>query len=47
MRRRDAIAALAGGAIVMTLAGSVALAAIPGPGDVYTACMLKNVGRCG
>jgi hypothetical protein len=42
--KRDLIAALIGGAIVMLLAGSVAWAAIPGEGGVYTACMLKNVG---
>jgi hypothetical protein len=30
--------------MVLVLAGSVAWAAIPGDGGVYTACMLKNVG---
>jgi hypothetical protein len=44
MRKRDLIAALAGGAALLALAGSVAWAAIPGDGGVYTACMLKNVG---
>jgi Collagen triple helix repeat (20 copies) len=44
VRRRDLVAALVGGAIVMVLAGGVAWAAIPSDGSVYTACMLKNVG---
>jgi hypothetical protein len=38
MRRRDLIAALVGGTIVMALAGSVAWAAIPGPGGVIQGC---------
>jgi hypothetical protein len=42
--RRDLVAALVGGAVVLVLAGSVAWAAIPGEGGAYTACMLKNVG---
>ena len=44
MRRRDIVAAAAGAAVATVLAGSVAWAAIPGDGGVYTACMLKNVG---
>jgi hypothetical protein len=44
VRRRDLVAALVGGATAIALAGSVAWAAIPGEGNVYTACMLKNVG---
>jgi hypothetical protein len=44
MRRRDLLSALAGAGVVLVLAGSVAWAAIPGEGGVYTACMLKNVG---
>ena len=44
MRRRDLVAALAGAVVVLALAGSVASAAIPGDGGVYTGCMLKNVG---
>jgi hypothetical protein len=44
MKTRDVIAALAGAAVVMVLAGGVAWAAIPAEGAVYTACMLKNVG---
>jgi hypothetical protein len=44
MRRRDAIAAAIGTVVATVLAGSVAWAAIPGDGGVYTACMLKNVG---
>ena len=38
------IAGLMAAAVVTVLAGSVAWAAIPGDGGVYTACMLKNVG---
>ena len=44
MRRRDIVAAAAGAVVATVLAGSVAWAAIPGPGNVYSACMLKNVG---
>jgi hypothetical protein len=44
MKRRDIIAAAAGALVATALAGSVAWAAIPGDGDVYRACMLKNVG---
>lgn len=44
MRRRDVVAAAAGAVVATVLAGSVAWAAIPGDGGVYSACMLKNVG---
>lgn len=44
MRRRDIVAAAAGAVVATVLAGSVAWAAIPGDGGVYTACMLKGVG---
>lgn len=44
MRRRDIVAAAAGAVVITVLAGSVAWAAIPGEGGIYTACMLKNVG---
>ena len=44
MRRRELVAALAGAAVVLVVAGSVAWAAIPGDGGVYTACMLKGKG---
>ena len=44
MNKRDLIAALMGASIVLVMAGSVAWAAIPSEGSVYTACMLKNVG---
>jgi len=44
MKRRDLVAALTGAGVVLALAGSVAWAAIPSGGGVYTACMLKNVG---
>ena len=44
MRKRDLIAAAAGAVAATALAGGVAWAAIPSDGDVYTACMLKNVG---
>jgi hypothetical protein len=44
MKRRDIIAAAAGALVATALAGSVAWAAIPGDGGVYTACVLKNVG---
>jgi hypothetical protein len=38
MRRRDIVAALMGGAVVLVLAGGVAWAAIPGPGGVIQGC---------
>jgi hypothetical protein len=38
MKRRDVIAALAGAAVCMVLAGGVAWAAIPGPGGVIQGC---------
>ena len=44
MKRRDIVAAASGAVVAVALAGSVAWAAIPGDGGVYTACMLKNVG---
>ena len=44
MRKRDLVAAAAGAVAATALAGGVAWAAIPGDGNVYTACMLKNVG---
>lgn len=44
MRRRDIVAAAVGAVMATVLAGSVAWAAIPGDGGVYSACMLKNVG---
>jgi hypothetical protein len=44
MKKRDLIAALTGAAAALALAGSVAWAAIPQDGGVYTACMLKNIG---
>lgn len=44
MTRRNLVAAAAGAVVAAVLAGSVAWAAIPGPGGVYSACMLKNVG---
>src|SRR5262245_35923631 len=38
MSKRDLVAALAGGAIVMVFAGGVAWAAIPGPSGVIQGC---------
>ena len=38
MRRRDLVAAAAGAVVATALAGSVALAAIPGPGGVIQGC---------
>src|SRR4051812_9364857 len=36
--------AVTGGLLIATAAGAVAYATIPGDGNVYRACMLKNVG---
>jgi hypothetical protein len=44
MRGKRVLAAAAGGLLVATTAGAVAYATIPGDGNVYKACMLKNVG---
>jgi hypothetical protein len=44
MRRTYLIAAFLAGAAI-ALAGGVAYATIPGPGNVYSACMLKGVGQ--
>ena len=44
MRSKRVLAAAAGGLLVAATAGAVASATIPGDGNVYKACMLKNVG---
>jgi hypothetical protein len=44
MRRHQLITAAGGGVITVAIAAAVAGATIPGDGNVYTACMLKNVG---
>jgi hypothetical protein len=44
MKRRDLIAAAAGALATTALAGSVAWAAIPGEGNVFSACMRKDTG---
>src|SRR3954454_2017829 len=44
MRRYQLIAAAAGGLLAAAVAAAVAYATIPGDGNVYAACMLKNVG---
>ena len=44
MRRKRLIVAAAGTLLAAAIAGGVAYATIPGPGNVYSACMLKNVG---
>ena len=43
MRRRLAIAAI-GAAVTLTLAVGIAYATIPGPDNIYSACMLKGIG---
>ena len=42
MRRKRVLAGAAGGLLIATTAGAVAYATIPGDGNVYNACMLKN-----
>jgi hypothetical protein len=44
MRSKRVLAAAAGGLLVAATAGAVASATIPGDGNVYKACMLKNIG---
>jgi hypothetical protein len=44
MKRRNLLWAVTGGLVATALAGGIAYATIPGTGNVYTACMLKNVG---
>jgi hypothetical protein len=43
MKRKRLLTAAAGTLVAAAIAG-VAWAAIPGPGNVYTACMLKSIG---
>lgn len=44
MSARRVLAGAAGGLLIAATAGAVASATIPGDGNVYKACMLKNVG---
>lgn len=44
MRRNRLLAAVTGTLLVGVIVGGVAYATIPGPGNVYSACMLKGIG---
>jgi hypothetical protein len=44
MKRKHLLTAATAGFVAVTIAGGVAYATIPGPGNVYSACMLKGVG---
>lgn len=44
MRRTRVLTAAAGALLAVAIAGGVAYATIPGPGNVYNACMLKGLG---
>jgi hypothetical protein len=44
MNRKRVLAAAVGALVAAAIAGGVAYATIPGPGNVYSACMLKGVG---
>src|SRR5919198_5650498 len=44
MNRKRLLASAVGALVAAAIAGGVANATIPGPGDVYSACMLKGVG---
>ena len=44
MRRKRVLIAAAGALLAVAIAGGVAYATIPGPGNVYNACMLKGIG---
>ena len=44
MNRKRLLTAAIGALLAVAIAGGVAYATIPGPGEVYSACMLKGVG---
>jgi hypothetical protein len=44
MNRKRLLVSAAGVLVALAIAGGVAYATIPGPGNVYSACMLKSVG---
>src|SRR5436190_21341217 len=44
MKRKRLLTAATGVLVAVAIAGGVAYATIPGPGNVYSACMLKGVG---
>src|SRR5436853_4666816 len=44
MNRKRLLTAAAGALVAAAIAGGVAYATIPGPGNVYSACMLKGLG---
>ena len=44
MNRKRLLTAAAGVLLTAAIVGGVAYATIPGPGNVYSACMLKGVG---
>src|SRR5436190_20731305 len=44
MKRKRLLTAATGVLVAVAIAGGVAYATIPGPGDVYSACMLKGLG---
>jgi hypothetical protein len=44
MDRKRLLAAAVGALVAAAIAGGIAYATIPGPGNVYSACMLKGVG---
>ena len=44
MRKQTLLAALAGALAASIIAGGIAYAAVPEAGNVYTACMLNNIG---
>src|SRR5919198_4039749 len=44
MNRKRLLTAAVGALVAAAIAGGVAYATIPGPGNVYSACMLKSLG---
>ncbi len=44
MNRKRLLTAAIGALVAVAIDGGVAYATIPGPGNVYSACMLKGVG---
>jgi hypothetical protein len=43
MNRRRSVSSAVGALVAAAVAGGVAYATIPGPGNVYSACMLKGL----
>jgi hypothetical protein len=47
MNRKRLLSSAAGALVAAAIVGGVAYATIPGPGNIYSASMLKSIGRSG